>query len=244
MAGQCVRRSGGHLPAGLRRAGDGRRVMAQQQQRHARFLCRKGKAAAGGQVQLAHRPPAFHDHRPQRSAAQGIDGGTQQGRGIGYHAQQSIARRAAQFGPAIGLYHAACARSPLRPQPQHRRARIGHAHCHAHCKSRRAGKIIAFGRIDFMNTPPRQPAAQRGIERGNAQRAPTRQWLCALAHKGRNDSHMFILCSNREEDQAVVSTFLRGPSRRLEKRHGTHSLAASNLRWWASRTFRMDVGLP
>lgn len=180
-----MRRRGGHPPASLRRAGHRGCFMPQEQQWHARFLCGQRKAATGGQIQFAHHAPALHDHRPQSRAAQGIDGGTQQRHGIGHHAHQFTARCATQFGPAMGLQYPAHACSPLRSQPQHGAARSSHARCHAHDKSRRARRIVAFGCIEFMNTPPRQPAAQRGIERGNAERVPTSlQRLRALAHQG------------------------------------------------------------
>lgn len=83
MARQGARRRGGDLPAALRGAGDGRSIDAQQEQRHARFFGDKSKAATGGQIELAHRAPAFDDHCTQRRAAQCIDCGAQQGYGIG-----------------------------------------------------------------------------------------------------------------------------------------------------------------
>lgn len=113
--------------------------MTQEQQRYARFLCSQRQTAAGGQVQFAHRAPAFHDYGPQRSAAQGIDASSQQSHGIGHDPQQPKPRRAAQFGPTIGLQYPTQMGDPLYPQPQYRPFRIGHAHCHAHGKSCRAG---------------------------------------------------------------------------------------------------------
>lgn len=184
--------------------------MSKQQQWHARFFRSQGKAAAGGQVQFAHRAATFHDHRTQRGTAQGIDASTQQGHAVRHDTHQTLPRRTAKFGPTMGLQDSTLARAPLHAQPQYRLFGIGHAHSYAYGKPCSTREIIAFGSIDLMNTPPRQTAAQRGIERGNAERAsPPLQRLCALRQNGRDDSHMFLLCSNPEGDQVVVLTFPR-----------------------------------
>ena len=194
------------MPAGLCRAGHGRRIHAQQQQRYARPFGSQREPAAGGEIQLAHRAPAFHDHRTQRSAAQGIDSGAQQRHGIGHHAHQPMPRRTAQFGPTGGLHHATCSRSPLRPQPQHRPARIGHAVRQRHSKSRGGCAILRLCRIDFMDTPPRQPTPQRSIERGDAECPPRRSHRHRVfAHLDGGDSHMFLLCSYPRRDQAIFA---------------------------------------
>lgn len=196
MAGQRMRRRGSHLPAGLRRAGHGRSIDAQQQQRYARSLGSQGKTATSGKIQFAQRTPAFHDHRSQRRAAQGIDGGAQQRHRAGHHGHQPIPRRTAQFGPAIGLHHAAQPDVALCPQPQHRAARARHSCRYRHGKSRRGRRIVHFGRIDFMNAPARQPTSQSGVERGDAERPARRgQRHRAFAHGDWSDSHMFLLCS-------------------------------------------------
>lgn len=102
-----MRRRGSHLPAGAGSAGYGRGINPQQEQRHAGFLGGEGQTAAGSEIQLAHLAPAFHDHRAQRRTAQGINRRAQQRPDIGNDRAQGMARRAAQFGPAIGLEHAA-----------------------------------------------------------------------------------------------------------------------------------------
>lgn len=208
MARQRARRGRSHLPAGVCRAGDGFGIHTWKQQCHPRFLCRQCKAAAGGKIQFAHPAPAFRDHRSQCRTTQGIDGRTQQSRGIGHHAKQAKFRRAPQFSPAIGLQHTARSQGLLRPQPQNCSIRGGHASRQGHGKSRCAGSIIALACIDFMYTTPGQPAAQRGIERGNAERVANCRHLCRTRmHRGRNGFHMFLLCSNLEEDQEGIPMF-------------------------------------
>jgi len=208
MAGQGLRRGRCHCPSGLRRAGHGRGIDPQQQQGHARPFRRQGKAAAGRQVQFAHRPPAFDDDRTQRRAAQGIDSRPQQGYRIGQQADNRACRNAAQFRPTIGLDHAS---ATLRPQPQHRLIRIGQAGSHGHGKPRRTAHIPPFGGIDLMHPPTRQPSVQDTIHRPHA-KLPVglRDHLRIGRRQDWSKSHMFLLCSNLGEINPPLRRFLLG----------------------------------
>lgn len=171
IARQGLRGRSRHLPSRARRAGRWRRIHAQQQQRHARLLRRQRKAAARRQIQLAHGPPAFHHHRPQRRAAQAIDCRAQQPHRIAHHADQPAVGRAAQLGPARTLKHAHHAHRPPRTQPE-QGPFPAHPHRGAQRETRRCRRIAQLSRIDFMHTAMSQPAAQRGVHRRHAAAPP------------------------------------------------------------------------
>lgn len=193
MAGQRDRGRGGYLPAGLRRAGHGRGVDSHEQERHARFLGSERKTAAGSQVQLAHRPPAFHYHRPQGRAAQAFHRRAQQRHGVGQDTDQSLARPPSQIAPPFSLKHAAQPRSRARTQPQHRARSAGKGRRHAHGKTGGSRRILDLCRIDLMHPSPRRPADQ-SIQHGQAETAGSRLQLRGTLAEGKgNDSHVPIM---------------------------------------------------
>jgi hypothetical protein len=193
VARQRHRRRGRHLPAGLRRAGHGRGVDPQKQQRHARFLGSERKTAAGGEVQLAHPPPAFHHHRAQSRAAQALHRRAQQRHGIGQNAHQPLARPPPQIAPALGLKHAAQSRGPARSQPQHRVRLSGHARRQRHGKSAGSRRVLGLLGIDLMHPRTRRPADQP-LQHGQAESAGRRlQLRYAVAGREGNDSHVLIM---------------------------------------------------
>lgn len=199
-----MRRHRGHLPARLRRTRHRRGIEAKHEQRHARSFGGKGKAAAGRQVQFPHRPPTFNDHRPQRSAAQGINRGSQQCHRIGYKAQQAIARRASQIAPAAGLHKPALGGGTVRTQPHHAALALRHPRGHRHGQTCGGRGIARFGRIDFVDAPISHAACQRGIKRCDAG-CPAARFGRGVARgwQGGGDSHSFLLCSNPSQDQAA-----------------------------------------
>lgn len=211
VARQRDRRRGGHLPAGLRRTRHGRGIDPQKQQRHARLLGGKRQAAAGSQVQLAHRPPAFDHHRSQRRTAQALHRRAQQGHGIGQHAHQPLARLPPQIAPPLALKHAAQTRGTARSQPQHRTRSTGKARHQGHGESADSCRILDLRRIDFMDPGACQSAchsAHQTLWHGQARTAGRRVGSpCVMARKEGNDSHVFLLCSSPAEDQAGFPRF-------------------------------------
>lgn len=193
MAGQRHRRRGRHLPAGLRGAGHRRGIDPQKQQRHARFLGSERKTATGGQVQLAHGAPAFHNHRAQGRAAQTLHSRAHQRQGIGQHADQPLARPPPQVAPALGLNHAPQPRGPPRSQPQHRARPAGKARGQAHGKPAGRRRIIDLCPINLMHPRARQSADQ-SFQQGQTETAGERfQLRRTMADRKGDDSHVHIM---------------------------------------------------
>ncbi len=193
VAGQRHRRRGRHLPAGLRRAGDGCGIDPQKQQRHARFFGRERKATAGGQVQLAHWSPAFHHHGVQGRVAQALHRRAQQRHGIGKHADKRLARPAAQIAPSFGLKHAPQPSRSTRTQPQHATRLAGKTRRQTHGKPANRACVLRLRGIDLMQPRACRPADQ-SLQHGQTEPAGKRlQLLCAVADRKGNDSHVPIM---------------------------------------------------
>lgn len=183
MAGQCARGGGGNLPAGLRCAGNRLGIDAQQQQRHTRPFGRQRQPTAGGEIQFAHRSPAFHDHGTQPLAAQCIHRTAQQRPDIRNDADQAARRHPTQFGPAIGLKHAhhSC-RAPCA-QPHKGAFRTAHSCCQRGGEPACGTGITRFGCIDFVDPAMSQPASYCRIKRSHvAGPATSLHRRCAIRH--------------------------------------------------------------
>lgn len=201
IARQGLRGRGAHLPASLRGAGYRRGVDPQQEQRHAGFLGGKRQAAACGEVQFGHPPPAVHDHRFQCPAPQGIDSDAQQHQPVGNDADQRIAHATAQFAPAIRLENARLRHDALRSQPQYRSV-DPFLERQSRGKADHRRRVFRSCGIKLMHASPRQPAAKNLVQCRDAKGA-SRQWpgQDAIAGEGRHESHMFSLCSNQGFNQ-------------------------------------------
>lgn len=218
---QGLRSGGANLPAGLRGAGHRRGIDPQQEQRHARLPRGQHQPAAGGQVQLAQRPPALDNQRPQRGAAQRIDRTAQQHQPIGHQPQHDLLRAQAQLSQTASLEHTPGLSGAAGAQPQH-----GLAGCplpQRHSDRQGGGKagsrraVLRLCRIDFMQAAIGQAATKHAIERRNpAGPAPFIAWRDRRrGGRERIDSHMFLLCSVSGGDQSRIAGVAFHPLTRL-----------------------------
>lgn len=211
-----MRWCGGNLPAGLRRAGHGRRIDPQQEQRHARLPRRQDQPAAGRQVQFAQRPPDLDHQGPQGRAAQRIDSAAQQGQPIGDQPHHDALRPQAQCAQPASLKHAARADCAVGAQPQYGLVRSGLIPRHSGSENRdKAGRrraVLGLDGIDLVHAAIGQAAAQHAVQcRHPAGPAALGHWLghgCSRRRsggEGRIDSHMFLLCSNSASRSHSIS---------------------------------------
>jgi hypothetical protein len=157
-----------HDPSGLR----GRRLRCrrepQQQRGDAGSLRSQRQFAAGDEIELAWLAPDFQHHRTERIAGQRIGGGPQRGVDIGGAHGHQQPRIEAEFGKPAHRQRAGFDYGKILPHPDQRPARRQPSR-EARDEPRRRRTLMPFGK-DFMHRGPCEPATQRRIGLGMAER--------------------------------------------------------------------------
>lgn len=161
----------------MRRAHDparlgGRRLrgcrQTQQQRGDAGGLRGQGQLAAGDEIELARVAKNFQHHGAERIAGQRVGGGPQRGVDIGGAHDHQQARIEAEFGQPRHRQRARFNLTKILPHPDQRPAR-GDPSGEAGDESARRRTLMSLGE-HFMHRRLRQPAAQRRIGVGMAER--------------------------------------------------------------------------
>lgn len=181
---QRPRRQGRDLPAGRGRARLRRHGGAQQKRGRARAFRRQGQAPARGQIEAARRAPGLDQHRPQRRAAGGLGAGAQHALGIARPHQQDAGGIEPEFGQPRRMQPAGLGIDDILPHPEDR-ALLRGPDGEADGEARRRREIGRGGRIDLVQGPTGDAAAQRRIEGGRAEtHLPHRRRRAAQRHLG------------------------------------------------------------
>ena len=169
-AEQCARRRmrRAHDPSRLRGRGLWRRRQPQQQRGDAGGLGRQRQFSAGDEIQLPRFAKNFQHHRPQSIAGQRVGGGPQRRIDIGSAHRHHQPRIEAEFGKPAHRLRAGFDFGKILPHPNQRPTRC-HPSRKACDKSCRRRALMALGK-HFMHRGRREPAAQRYIGLGMAER--------------------------------------------------------------------------